>query len=329
MIQGDDLWIRRLSAILQREETVFRFLYLLRYGSGMTCPRCGGDRMSERWSRRKLVCLGCRHEVSPLAGTLLHRSHLSLVTWVEAVWLITRSQEPVTALGLMEELKLGSYRTAWLLLCKIRKAMEPENNRRMAGVIEMNDRVYRGQGGSYEKTVLLGSLLVAHRGLFRSSEPVKPFLKLAVLTDPDEMRMKGYLLDHISRSSRILTDEKKLYLLNWLGLNHYRVLERGEEHPPENINRILDSTVSALRQIYVGVPDAHLPLYLNEMVFRFNHREEEDRGFLKLLSLLLESREYPLSFFRKTAGRSRFLLQLIDAVLRRDEKRPPETFRRP
>ena len=56
-------------------------------------------------------------------GTLFADTHLPLRLWFEALWHVTGQKSGGSALGLQRVLGLGSYRTAWNLLHKLRRAM--------------------------------------------------------------------------------------------------------------------------------------------------------------------------------------------------------------
>ena len=61
----------------------------------------------------------CRRQTSPTAGTVLHKSRISLRGWFLAMWLASTRKTGLSAAGLQQSLGLGSYRTAWLLLQKL------------------------------------------------------------------------------------------------------------------------------------------------------------------------------------------------------------------
>ncbi len=61
-------------------------------------------------------------QVSVLAGTVFQDTHLPLTVWFRAMWHITSQKNGVSALGLQRALGLGSYKTAWLILHKLRQA---------------------------------------------------------------------------------------------------------------------------------------------------------------------------------------------------------------
>ena len=56
-------------------------------------------------------------------GTLFADTHLPLRLWFEALWHVTSQKGGASALGLQRVLGVGSYRTAWNLLHKLRRAM--------------------------------------------------------------------------------------------------------------------------------------------------------------------------------------------------------------
>ena len=74
-------------------------------------------------------------QVSVLAGTVLQDTHLSLTVWFRAMWHMTSQKNGVSALGLQRALGLGSYKTAWLILHKLRQAMVRPGRERLRGVV--------------------------------------------------------------------------------------------------------------------------------------------------------------------------------------------------
>jgi transposase-like protein len=116
---------RNLAELEQRfstEEDCCVYLRQLRWPTGFQCPRCHSDKY---WSMKRGLqkCADCGYQVSVTAGTIFHRTHLSLRTWFRAVWWVTNQKQGVSALGLQRLLGLGSYETAWACLHKLRRAM--------------------------------------------------------------------------------------------------------------------------------------------------------------------------------------------------------------
>ena len=84
-------------------------------------------------------CRGCSRQTSVTAGTLFADTHLPLRLWFEALWHVTSQKSGASALGLQRVLGLGSYRTAWNLLHKLRRAMVRPGRDRLQGVVEVDE----------------------------------------------------------------------------------------------------------------------------------------------------------------------------------------------
>lgn len=152
---------RRHSAFFNSSEMqCHRQLERLRWPRRLSCPSCRARRISRFQGRGKTgkkrrlyTCLACRYQFTVTAGTFLHDSHLPLKKWFEAIFALCSEPKQrvrslawdvsvarsvyrrtgrwpspppkrMTARRLQSELKLGSYKTAWLLMRRIRRARE-------------------------------------------------------------------------------------------------------------------------------------------------------------------------------------------------------------
>src|SRR6266545_1973326 len=104
------------------DEACREYLFALRWPEGFACPTRGGD---EVWkiSRHRRLCRKCRRQIYILAGTIFQDSHLPLTLWFRAMWHVTSQKNGMSALGLQRVLGIKSYKTAWTLLHKLRRAM--------------------------------------------------------------------------------------------------------------------------------------------------------------------------------------------------------------
>ena len=98
----------------------------------------GVQRLGELW-----LCGQCRKQVSIIAGTVFQDTHLPIQTWFRAMWHICSQKNGMSALGLQRVLGLGSYRSAWLMLHKLRRAMVRPHRERLQGIVEV-DETYLG-----------------------------------------------------------------------------------------------------------------------------------------------------------------------------------------
>src|ERR1700683_1497845 len=92
---------QELSSWFHDEASCQSYLENLRWPNGFVCPNCGGSR-AWRTSAGLFLCQGCRKKTSVTSGTIFHRSHLSLVTWFAAVWLVTTDKNGTSALALQK-----------------------------------------------------------------------------------------------------------------------------------------------------------------------------------------------------------------------------------
>src|SRR5258706_2461455 len=139
------------------EEACRDYLTALRWAEGFRCPAC---KSSEHWVTARFLfhCRACDHQPSVTAGTLFMDTHLPLRLWFEAIWQVTSQKYGASGLGLQRVLGLGSYRTAWMLLHKLRRAMIRPGRDRLQGLVEV-DEIYVGgsrlQKNKYENKALV------------------------------------------------------------------------------------------------------------------------------------------------------------------------------
>jgi predicted RNA-binding Zn-ribbon protein involved in translation (DUF1610 family) len=112
-----------------------------RWPEGYRCPGCGGSKAWRLACRPVLtfVCATCGKETSVTAGTVMHRSHLPLSVWFWAAFLMATHSNGMSAMQLKSELGLGSYKTAWLLAMKLRRAMVAPSRTPLAGLLEVDE----------------------------------------------------------------------------------------------------------------------------------------------------------------------------------------------
>lgn len=96
------------------------------------CPRCKHkgpvyDLSKTRFGLKK--CRKCSAQFTVRVGTVLQGSHLPLHLWLQAVFLLTAGEKPVSSLRLSRTLGI-SYKSAWLLTHRIRGALNDKTNER-------------------------------------------------------------------------------------------------------------------------------------------------------------------------------------------------------
>ena len=272
---------RTLQELEQRfscDEACATYLAFLRW-AGWVCPRCAGR---EAWPvrRERWRCGQCRYEMST-AGTIFQDSHLPLRTWFRAMWQVTSQKNGISALGLQRVLGLGSYKTAWAMLHKLRRAMVRPGRDRLQGVVEVDETYWGGEETGVrgrwteEKAVLLVAAQEDGKGIGR--------IRLRRIPDLSRANLHGFIQQVIEPGSTVRTDGLPAYL----GLNGYvhdRQVQRRQAHGEHLLPRV-HRVVSLLKRWLLGTHQGaighdHLDSYLDEFTFRFNRRRSASRGKL-------------------------------------------------
>lgn len=253
----------------------------LRWPDGFRCPDCQGQ---EAWgiSRGLWLCGQCRKQVSILAETVFQDTHLPLTIWFRAMWHITSQKNGMSALGLQRVLGLGSYKTAWLILHKLRQAMVRPGRERLHGVVEVDETYWGGAQSdgatgrrAYTKTLIAVAAEQDGRGIGR--------IRMARIPDFDRATLHGFIRSSIEPGSTVCTDGLNSYR-EMEGFVHDRAVQR-RSAPGEHLLPRIHRAISLLKRWVLGthqgaVRTQHLDDYLNEFVFRFNQRKSISRGKL-------------------------------------------------
>jgi len=268
------------------------WLFAKRWPDGFICPGCGHNKAWPlRQGRHLFECGACHKKTSVTAGTLMHRSKLPLRTWFLAAFLMATLSNGISAMQLKSQLGLGSYKTAWLLLAKLRIAMVAPGRDPLSGVVEVDETQipYRrkdeppsgGQGRSRQgKMLLAGAVEVTETG-----QPKRA--RLAVIDDASSRSLHAFLAESLAEGSTALTD-------GWRG---YRGAE-GITHEPYTVgpmaahvllpwtHRVFSNLKTWALGVYHGLRRKHLQRYLDEFVFRFNRRQNRPAAFSRLLGIV-------------------------------------------
>ena len=118
-----------------------------------------------------------RHKTSVTAGTIFHRSRLPLTDWFAVEWFVMSQKNGVSTLGLQRVLGMGSYRTAWTWMYKLRPAMVRPDGDGPDGVVEVDETNVGGRKrGKGTEPKGFGRVRLAHRHHpHRPTVPMSPY----------------------------------------------------------------------------------------------------------------------------------------------------------
>ena len=84
------------------------------------------------------MCGGLR-QTSVTAGTVMHGSHLALRTWFMAAHIVASHSNGIPAIQLQAQVGIGSYKAAWLLLHKLRRATADPDRCLRQEIVEVDE----------------------------------------------------------------------------------------------------------------------------------------------------------------------------------------------
>jgi transposase-like protein len=257
------------------------YLFALRWPTGFVCPRCGG-RAAWCMNRGLWLCGGCRHQASVTAGTIFQDSHLPLTTWFRAMWYVTSQKNGASALGLQRVLGLGSYKTAWAMLHKLRRAMVRPGRDGLTGVVEVDETYWGGREEGVVGRQTQDKALIA----IAAEENGKGIGRVRLRRIPDASRqsLHGFIWQSVEPGSTVRTDGLRAYL----GLEGYLHDRRVQRLDPEVADKLMPRVhrvASLLKRWLLGTHQGaighdYLDYYLDEFTFRFNRRKSTSRGKL-------------------------------------------------
>ena len=266
------------------------FFVQLRWPDGARCLVCGAERLSYIKTRHIWQCLDCGKQFGAKLGTIFEDSPLGFDKWLPALWMLANCKNGISSYELARAIGV-TQKSAWFMLGRIRLAMRTRGGRQFSGEVEVDEtfvggkakfmhkaerkRRIRGTGGM-DKTAVMG-IMERKRGEKLSR------IKATVLPDLGHARIQQEIREAVAVGSQLYTDTAWSYgkkrqfraLFKHAMVNHARRYVRGKVHT-NTLENFWSLLKRAIKGTYVSVDPFHLIRYVDEQVFRFNHREAKD-----------------------------------------------------
>ena len=276
------------------------YLARLRWPTGFCCPQC---KTSGSWTTTRclMMCRRCGYQASVTAGTIFHRTRLPLQDWFRAIWWMTDQKHRLSALGLQRLLGLGSYRTAWLWLQKLRRALVRPSWERLGGQVEV-DKTYMvgvetggGRRRLGSKALVVIAAQIDGKGIGR--------IRLRRIPAASASPLVAFVKHTVKPGSVVITDGWEAYAgLTQEGFKHQlRMIN------PDNkiasvmlprVHRVVSLFKRWLSSTHQGAfSREQLDSYLDEFTFRFNRRTSRYRWklFYSLMAQAVAAEPAPFS----------------------------------
>jgi len=279
--------IASLSREITTEAEAYEHMEYLRWGDHAICAHCKGSdvslmvprngvsrktRTGAMSERRVWQCKTCRKQFSVLTGTIMHRSKLSVRTWIMVIYELCASKNGVAAREI--ERKYGmNPRTAWFLTQRVRTAMMGGPVDLFSGVVEA-DEMYvgkrqRGKGsGMVDKVAVV---TVVERGGRAKS-----------VVTPNQVQAPMIVMDSVEPGTAVVTDQSRLYF----DLHHHVAKHETVNHGIKEWARgewstnTVEGFFGQVRRSISGthhkVTNKHVQRYMAEFDFRYSTRKMTD-----------------------------------------------------
>ena len=302
-----------VTRTFQNDDDCLAYMETMRWPEGIRCSTCGNNEISKITRKtasknkrtRIYQCLEktCKQQFSATSGTIFADSHLPLTTWFMAMAIIVDAKKSISAKQLQAHLGIGSYRTAWYMAHRIRKAMEAKTFEKMTRIVEIDEtyiggkvRTKDGSGAKIktrDKQVVVGFKERGGNVRLRHvpnaqietlgkviKENVSPDV-IAVMTDEHPSYPRAFMNAGINgRRHHTINHRQGQYVDGFVWTNgiesHFGLLKRG--------------IVGSFHRVSIK----HLHRYLSEFEYRFNARKAADR-FSMTLGEMMRTNTMPYS----------------------------------
>ena len=237
------------------------------------------------------------------AGTVFHGTRVPLRIWFLGILFLARHKKGISALQFQRDTGVVSYPTAWTLLHKLRSGLAAGPTQRLKGAVEADETTIGGYRPGRDGRGV-GKTGVAIAALRR--ENTAGAVRLAVIPRATTAVPTAFVGDAIeAQETTVFTDAWGSYAaLGRLGIDH-RPRKGGHGHQAVHLlpwaHTVFGNLKTWLRGTFHGVSPKHLQRYLDEFVFRFDHRWQETELFPRVLHHALDAA--PCSFRWLTAER--------------------------
>lgn len=281
--------VRRYST----QDACLEYIASIRWKDGFVCSTCGSKQFWKS-KRLQLICKSCKSHTRVLAGTLFQDTKLPLSMWFQMIWWFLGPKNGASALTLMQNFGIGSYRTSWKLLGKLRSCTVLPLRQPLSGTVEVDEAFL---GGKKNKDII--AVAAERRGKATGR------IRLKHIKSREGSEIQGFITETIAPGATIVSDRHKSYPT---------IVTKGYKHSPQkkpysweevsgDDERLLPRvhrSVSLLKRWYYGtyqgrVDKESLQSYLDEFVFRFNRRTSGSRGLLfhRMLEAAVHSKPKP------------------------------------
>jgi transposase-like protein len=279
-----------LEQIMKRfgtDEAAREYLESVRWPKGPVCPHCGNCDAGRIYPiaanpAKKIraglrECKECTKQFTVTVGTIFEDSHIPLGKWLVAWYLLCSSKKGISALQMQRMLELGSYRSAWFMMHRIRFALR--------------DRVFADKLGGSGKIVEADETFVGGKtkGLGRGAYLSNKAIVVSLVEREGHVRSRGVanvtgatlgavLKEHVDANTHLMTDDWRAYRKPGKKFAKHDTLNHSAGEYARGIahTNTVEGYFSILKRgvdgVFHHVSEKYIDQYLAEFDFRYNTR---------------------------------------------------------
>ena len=288
--------IRDFEAQFPYDDTCLDWLLKARWPEGVACAKCQKVTPHYRLTGRPAYTCGvCGSQVHPMAGTIFQDSRTPLRLWFKAVAMMAVTRCGISSRHLSRDLGV-TVKTGYRMWFQIRQILT-ENTGSLLGIVEADETYIggdsknkhankrdgkRGRGAS-GKTIVFG--MVERDG------------QVVAMVVPDVSRatILPKIQANVQPETKVYTDELPTYTpLTKMGYQHgtvnhsAKVYVTGDDIHTNTMEGFWSQLKRSIDGRYHHITPEHLPDYVNEYSFRYNHREDETPMFWTMLNQVVK-----------------------------------------
>jgi transposase-like protein len=270
------------------------FMVALRWPDGVRCPTCDSENVGYVATRRVWECK-TKHgkkQFSVKVGTIFEDSPISLDKWLASIWMIANAKNGVSSYEISRAIGV-TQKSAWFMLHRIRLAMQSGDFEKMQGPVEADETFVGGKLKNMHKDKRDRVKGVAKRGSIIGKTAVFGLLerhgpkghsrvRAQIVRNVGRRVLLPEIRKNVAKGSKVYTDAARSYRLvrqeyEHEYIDHAEAYVRDQVHT-NGLENFWSLLKRAIHGTYVSVEPFHLIQYVDEQVFRYNSRKDNDAG---------------------------------------------------
>jgi len=274
--------IKDLRKLYPTDDACLESLWQGRYGTLKECPECKRETSFHRIKSKPVYsCKFCGFQISPTAGTIFHKTHVPLTTWFELIFDFSISKNGISAKEI--ERRTGVANKTALRMGKRIRLLFSHSGDILKNTVEVDETYMGGKRpgkrgrGAEGKVPVVG--LIERKGNVIAS----------VTADTKKKTVMPLITSNVAHDALIVTDEYRSYSSVKKTYRHMTVNHGSHEFVSgmahtNTIENFWGQLKRSVNGTFHAVSPAYLQSYVDEFVYRYNHRNSDQHIFHLMLS---------------------------------------------